>query len=127
MRKSNDLGHWCHFFLQAVEETTEQGKETFRQLLALRQEIDGRIVTLGRRVKNGRRLIQFLCRRPAVNVGLVAAELGLQYPAANQLVAGLTTLGLLKEMTGYQRNRIFRFRPYLDIFRAEKEIWNFLL
>lgn len=120
VRESNDLGHWCRFFLQAVEETAEQGKETFRQLLALRQEIEGRIITLGRRAENGRRLIQFLYRRPAVNVGLVAAELGLQYPAANQLVAGLVNLGLLEEMTGYQRNRIFRFRPYLDIFRAEK-------
>ncbi|MBF0261864.1 MAG: Fic family protein [Magnetococcales bacterium] len=120
VRESNDLGHWCRFFLQAVEETAEQGKETFRQLLALRQEIDSRIVTLGRRAENGRRLIQFLYRRPAVNVGLVSAKLGIQYPAANQLVTGLVHLGLLEEMTGYQRNRIFRFRPYLDIFRAEK-------
>ncbi|MEO5362279.1 MAG: Fic family protein [Magnetococcus sp. DMHC-8] len=120
VRESNDLGHWCRFFLQAVEETAEQGKDTFRKLLALRQKIDGRLVTLGRRAENGRRLIQFLYRRPAVNVSLVATELGLQYPAANQLVAGLVHLGLLEEMTGYQRNRIFRFRPYLDIFRVEK-------
>ncbi|GAB0057303.1 Protein adenylyltransferase SoFic [Candidatus Magnetaquicoccaceae bacterium FCR-1] len=120
VRESNDLGHWCRFFLQAVEETAEKGKETFRQLLALRQEIDGRIVTLGRRAENGRRLIQFLYRRPVVNVGLVAAELGLQYQAANQLVAALGEFALLEEMTGYQRNRLFRFRPYLDIFQAEK-------
>ncbi|MBF0294244.1 MAG: hypothetical protein HQL96_03570 [Magnetococcales bacterium] len=120
VRESNDLGHWCRFFLQAVEETAEQGKETFHQLLALRQEIDGRIVTLGRRAENGRRLIQLLYRRPVVNVAQVASELGLQYQAANQLVAALGALHLLEEVTGCQRNRFFRFRPYLDIFRAEK-------
>ncbi|MEO5330060.1 MAG: Fic family protein [Magnetococcus sp. THC-1_WYH] len=120
VRESNDIGHWCRFFLQAVEETAEQGKETFRQLLALRQDIDGRIVTLGRRAENGQRLIQFLYRRPAVSVGQVASELGLQYPTANQLVAALCEMRLLEEVTGYQRNRFFRFRPYLDIFRTEK-------
>ncbi|MBF0140191.1 MAG: Fic family protein, partial [Magnetococcales bacterium] len=55
-----------------------------------------------------------------VNIGQVASELGLQYQAANQLVAALGELNLLEEVTGYQRNRFFRFRPYLDIFQAEK-------
>lgn len=120
VRESNDIGHWCRFFLHAIEETAQKGKETFHSLLALRQEIDRRIVILGRRAENGRRLIQFLYRRPAVNVAQVASELELQYPVANQLVAALVEQKWLEEVTGYQRNRIFRFRPYLDIFQAEK-------
>ncbi|MEO5362592.1 MAG: Fic family protein [Magnetococcus sp. DMHC-8] len=120
VRESNDIGHWCRFFLQAVEETAEKGKTTFQKLLDLRQQVDHHIVTLGRRAENGRRLTQFLYRRPTVDIALVSTELEIQYQVANQLVGTLVKLGLLKEVTGYQRNRLFQFQPYLDIFRAEQ-------
>ncbi|MBF0159654.1 MAG: Fic family protein [Magnetococcales bacterium] len=118
-RESHDIGHWCRFFLQAVAETAERGKVTFRKLLDLHQEIDRRMVTLGRRAENGRRLIQRLYRRPVINVAQMVSELGIQYPTANQLIASLVHMGLLEEVTGYQRNRCFRFGPYLNIFQVE--------
>ncbi|MEO5352704.1 MAG: Fic family protein [Magnetococcus sp. XQGC-1] len=120
VRESNDIGHWCRFFLQAVEETAEKSKATFDKLLKLRQLVEQHVVTLGRRAANGHRLMQFLYQRPAVDIALVSTVLAIQYQTANQLVESLVKLGLLKEVTGYQRNRLFQFQPYLDIFRAEQ-------
>lgn len=122
VRESHDLGHWVRFFLQAVVETAESGKRTFQNILALRREMDRKIVTLGRRAENGRRLITFLYVTPAITVNSVAERLGLKYYTANQLVSAFTELGILREATGYQRNRIFIFKSYVDIFRSENEI-----
>lgn len=121
VREANDLGHWCRFFLQAVIETTKNGKKTFQRILALRQELDRQVVTLGRRAENAHKLILRLYRHPVVTVKLVAEELGIQYQAANNLVQSLIELGILKEVTGYQRNRIFFFEKYIDVFKEENE------
>ena len=54
-----------------------------------------------------------------MNVNQVADLLGVKYYAANQLVGALVDLGILQEMTGWQRNRLFVFRRYLNVFRDE--------
>ncbi|MBF0368845.1 MAG: Fic family protein [Magnetococcales bacterium] len=119
VRESNDIGHWCRFFLQAVLETAENGKQTFQNILALRQELDSVIATLGRRAENGHKLLHYLYEQPAVNVGTVANQLQTTYQSANQLVNTLVEKGVLAEITGYQRNRIFVFHRYLKIFSGE--------
>ena len=120
-REANDIGHWCRFFLQAVVETAESSKKTFESILSLRQELERKVVTLSRRAENGRNLIMHLFKRPAVTVNQVVDLLGLQYHAANKLVQALAEMDILKEITGYQRNRIFLFRQYLDIFSEKNE------
>lgn len=121
VRESHDLGHWVRFFLQAVIETAENGKQTFKRILALRQEIDAQIVTLGRRAENGHALVRRLYQDPVINVNQVAELLGIKYYAANQLVSALVDIGILREETGWQRNRLFIFRRYLNVFRDENE------
>jgi Fic family protein len=122
VREANDLGHWCRFFLQAVDETAENGKRTFQNILSLRQGLERKVVTLGRRAENGRKLMMHLFKRPAVTVNQVVDLLGLQYHAANKLVQALVEMDILKEITGYQRNRIFLFKQYRDIFSEKNEI-----
>lgn len=41
---------------------------------------------------------------------------GTTYAAANSLVSRLVNLGVLSEMTGYARNRRFRYVPYIALF-----------
>jgi Fic family protein len=122
VRESNDLSHWCRFFLQAIVETAESGKQTFRSILSLRQELDRQVVMLGRRAENGRKLIMHLFKSPAITVNQVIDLLGLKYHSANKLVQALVELNILKEITGYQRNRIFLLHQYIDVFRDKQEI-----
>jgi hypothetical protein len=59
-----------------------------------------------------------LFHQPIVNVGTVREWLNCTPAAANQLVNRLAALGILHEITGYSRNRRFRFHPYITLFEA---------
>jgi Fic family protein len=52
-------------------------------------------------------------------VSEIEAFTGTTYPAANTLVSKLSSLGLLQEITGYARNRRFRYQPYIELFTEE--------
>lgn len=117
VRESNDIGHWVRFFLQAVVETAESGKKTFQRILALRQELDAEVVKLGRRAENAQQLILYLYGTPTITVNRTMELLGIKYVPANSLIATLAGMGVLQEVTGFQRNRIFILRRYIDIFR----------
>lgn len=117
VRASNDLSHWVRFFLSAVVETATKGKATFEGILDLRREMDALILTMGRRAENAQAVLDSLYKRPAITVVETAALLGVSHTAANNLIKQLESLGVVRELTGYQRNRIYLFERYLNLFR----------
>jgi len=116
VRASNDLIHWVKFFLVAVINTAEKGKETFQEIQKIREEAERKILELGKKAKNARKLLTLLYRRPIVSVNEIAKFLSLTHQTANALVKDLVGLELLKEVTGYRRNRVFVFGRYLALF-----------
>lgn len=117
VRASNDLAHWIKVFLVAVVATAEKGKDTFQKVLKLRTKVENELLEMGRRAKNGRRLLELLYRTPTIKVAAVQKELKISLVAANDLVKDLAEAGILEEITGYRRNRLFQFRRYLELFR----------
>jgi Fic family protein len=118
VRTSNNLAQWLKFFLVAVIETCKDGIETFRQILRLREDIEGkRILSLGKKIPRAKELVNFLYNSPAVSGAVVAQQLGVSVATANALIQDFVQLGILKEMTGAKRNRIFLFYDYLNLFR----------
>lgn len=116
VRTSGDMTHWVRFFLTGVAETAAKGRDTFQQVLALRTDVEARVHELGRRSKSGLSLLKLLYRRPVVTVGEVSKSLDLSAPTANALVGEFERLGLLREQTGFARNRVFAFETYLRLF-----------
>jgi len=116
VRQSNDISHWVRFFLNAVIETSGKGKETFQRILALRQEMDSLTISYVKRAENVQILMKNLYRRPAVTANEAAELLGVSHQAASALLKKMVSDGILKEITGYQRNRVFMFFRYLELF-----------
>lgn len=116
VRSSNNMLHWIKFFLVAVITTAEKGQETFRNILALKNEVDGQIVSLGRRAENARNLLLHLYQKPVVTVNQVSQMLQLAPRATNALIKDMEQIGILKEVTGFKRNRLFMFEKYLHLF-----------
>jgi Fic family protein len=117
VRDDGNWEGWLEFFLTGVSEVSEQATDTARRILALREQHRTMITDhLGRAAGNGHRVLDSLYRRPIVNVASVQKLTGTSFPAANELVSKLTTLGILKEITDRKRNRIFRYEPYIQLF-----------
>lgn len=117
VRISDDLIHWIKFFLNAVIQTALKGQQTFRDILALRNQTDGKIVSLGRKAKNARLLIMHLYQKPVLSGSAITQFLNITPRAANALINDLERLNILKEITGFKRNRIYAFEEYMRLFR----------
>lgn len=116
VRESNDLSHWIRFFLSAVIETSNKGKETFTRILALRLEVDSLVLSFGRRAENAQIIVNRLYNRPAITIAEAVELLGVSHTAATSLIKLLAEAGVIREMTGYQRNRVYVFERYLALF-----------
>lgn len=116
VRQSNDVTHWVRFFLNAVIETANKGKETFERILVLRQEIDALTLSYGKRAENVQILMRSLYRRPAITANEAAKLLDVSHQAAFALLKKMVSDSILIEITGYQRNRVFMFPRYLELF-----------
>lgn len=117
VRETSNLEQWIKFFLNGVIETAQSGKETFRRIVELRQKYEEKIMKLGKRAETGKAMLLHLFSKPITNTKLTAEELGIGFAAANRLIASFIELGMLKEITGYSRNRLFVLYEYLDLFR----------
>ncbi|MDE0323095.1 MAG: Fic family protein [Candidatus Poribacteria bacterium] len=118
VRTSNDLEQWIVFFLSGIVDTAQHGIEVFRAIISLRQEYEEQILTLGSRAKNAHKLLRSMFAQPIVNAKLATKELGMAFSSANLLLKSLTDLGILKEVTGFSRNRLFVLEKYLNLFRS---------
>ena len=111
---------WLAFFLRGVIEVAGEAAETARRILQLREQHRSAITAqLGRAAGNGHKVLESLFDRPIVAVNDVQKMTGTTYAAANSLVSRLVKLGVLSEMTGYARNRRFRYAPYIALFNEE--------
>ena len=117
VRTSNDLEQWITFFLSGIADAARHGIEIFREIISLRQEYEERILTLGSRAKNAHKLLQSMFAQPIVNANWTTEELGMAFSSASLLLKSLTELGILKETTGFSRNRLFVLEKYLNLFR----------
>ncbi|OGL39670.1 MAG: cell filamentation protein Fic [Candidatus Schekmanbacteria bacterium GWA2_38_9] len=115
-RVSNNIEQWIKFFLVGITETAKKSKMTFEQIIALRHKCEAEIMTLGRKAKIGQSLLRFLYSEPIMSAKKVGERLQITHPAANQLIKDFQKIGILKEITGFKRNRLFVFKEYLRLF-----------
>ncbi len=116
VRASNDLIHWVRFFLAGVAETATKGRDVFQKILRLRTEVETSIRGLGKRVPLAQKALEYLYSKPVATTSELSIALGIATPTANSLIRELMRIGVLFEITGYQRGRVFSFEPYLKLF-----------
>jgi Fic family protein len=115
IREDGDWEGWFRFFLRGIAETAEEATQTARAIVQLR-ELHRAVIQDHHLGDNGQRLLDMLFYQPIINVNRVKLTLNMSFAGANKLVKQMADLGLLEEITGAQRNRRFRYRPYLALF-----------
>ena len=117
VRTKSDMTQWLKYFLVGVAEAAEDATQTLSDILELKTKLEISITTtFGKRSNNGLLLLQFLFTKPIVHVNQVKEVTRSSYKSANDLVSDFVNVGILKEMTGQNRNRIFGFDQYLKMF-----------
>ena len=113
VRKTGDWEGWTKFFLRGVEQTGIEAVETAKKVIAFREHAIRTASSLG---ATELKLVEFLFGHPLTDVQTAQKHLDVSYNTAAGAIAKLETAKLLKETTGKQRNRVFRFAAYLDLF-----------
>jgi Fic family protein len=111
-------GHWeawIAFFLRGVSSTARAATQTAQQIVAMRDTHRGAVARQAKALA----LLDHLLLQPTVSIKRVAQHLGCTAPTATKLVASFESRGWLRELTGYGRNRLWRYQPYVDLFHRD--------
>ena len=115
VRTDGNWEAWLEFFLRGVAETAEEAAQTAAAIIHLK-EAHRQLLHESRLGPNHQRLLDLLFLRPLVNVSLVEEKLGVTDVTANRAISALVNVGILEEITGRPRNRVFRYFDYWKLF-----------
>ena len=108
---------WLAFFLDGIAQVATEATVTATRILELRERDRERIgAALKRRAAIALALLDELYKHPVATARAVEHALGVSQPTSSALVRDLTNLGILRELTGKKRNRVFAYRDYLNLF-----------
>lgn len=117
VRQTNNMEQWVRFFLNGVATTAKNGKETFEHIVVFRAEAEKKLMGLGRRAKLAHALLMHMFSQPIISVQQAKQKLDVSIPTANSLLADFQKLNLVREITGFSRNRMFSLEEYLGLFK----------
>ena len=106
---------WLSFFAEGVAETARGAVATVQRLSAVAAEDRERIRTLGRGAATLFELHRCLQERPVTTAGQLAERSGVSFATVNKGLTVMSNLGLVQEITGGRRNRVFSYSRYLAI------------
>ena len=64
-------------------------------------------------------LLDLLAEQPLMTAGYAVESLGAAPTTIGNLLLEATSMGIIGEITGHNRNRVYRYSPFLDLFTAE--------
>jgi Fic family protein len=114
-RLAGEHGAWLDFFLEAVTAAAERGLDTGRRLLA-RLEADRQALgASGRGASSALAAHAYLSTHPIASLRQLERALGLTFPTVSKAVDRMLERAILAERTGFARNRVFVYEPWLTL------------
>ena len=118
VRTKNDIEQWFKFFLVGIIETAKNSIKTFDDILKLQKEVEEKIQLLGSRANNAKIILNYLFQKPIINAKKTKELTSLSMPSVYTLLEELKKIGILTEITGSKRNKLFSFREYIKLFSS---------
>ncbi len=122
VRIQGDWEAWLDFFYQGVTETSESAVNTAHRLVALFAEDRRRIQGVGRAAGSLLQVHHHLQGRPICAAGDISKAETLSPATVNKALEHLIALGMVREITGGQRNRLFSYDQVLKILTEGTEV-----
>jgi len=121
VRTHGDWEAWTDFFLEGVEETALGAVQTAQRLVRLFEDDTRRTQKGGRGSANALRVLGELRQRPMLSLKQLCLESAMNFQTASKAMQLLVTSGIVRELTGRRRNRIFVYDAYLAILNEGGE------
>ena len=120
VRSAGDWEGWISFFLDCVREAADDGVRVAQALQALVGRHRNHLITHDRTTVAAVRLLEHLPSHPVVTVSRTMELLRLTPPPVRKAMELLERLGVLREITGRQRGRVYVYHDYLEILTGDE-------
>ncbi len=119
VREGDHLRAWLVFFLYGVEQTARNSASVFRSILEIKHRIEGEVLPhfTARRLESARKLTRALYGQPITSVKKAALIIEGSENTAATLIKELVAKKVLVEVTGRQRDRLYAFQDYINLFK----------
>ena len=118
VRTDGDWEGWIHFYLVGVGAVARQAADTTLALRALFEADQQRVSELGRAAGSAMRVYDLLRERIVLSIPRAAAELELTWPTVRAALQRLEQLGIVREVTGRSRDRLYVYRRQFELLNA---------
>ncbi len=115
VRATGDWEGWLHFLLEGIERTADGAVDSVQRLLRMFAEDERRIREKGMHLGSIHRIHVVLRTRPIVTLRHIQSSASVSHPTASAVMKSLIELGMVHELTGKKRNRVYAYSRYLDI------------
>lgn len=116
VRTKDNIEQWFKFFLVGIIETAKNSIKTFDNILKLQKEAEEKIQKLGSRANNAKLVLNYLFQRPIIDAKKAKELTNLSMPSVYTLLEELKKVGILTEITGSKRSKLFSFKQYVKLF-----------
>jgi Fic family protein len=122
VRVNGDWESWIDFFLLAISATAQNAVELAKKVLELFQRDEGKLKDKGARYASLLSVLHALQQVPVTTANHLVSQTELSLPTVNRALEELRELSILEEITGRERNRIYRYREYVDMLNEGTEL-----
>jgi len=121
VRTDGDWEGWLRFFLEGVISTSDEAVSTTRRILALFEKDRRQLEKLGRAAASAFRVHTYLQKKPISGIREIEKGLRLTYPTVADALDRMKKARIVKELTGFKRNRVFAYAPYVKLLSEGTE------
>ena len=117
IREKNQIIPWIKFFLKGIISTATNAKETFIKIIQLQKDMEVKLHSFGTKSEKINTILNSFYDTPILSVKDIVIRTGIADKTTRNMLELMLEEGLIKEMTGYGRNKLFIFEKYFNLFK----------
>ena len=121
VRTDGDWESWVAFFVDAIKETARQAVSAANQLSEIIRKDRNTVQSLGRISGSAYRVFDLMVERPLLSISVACRRTGLVPHTVTKVLGALRDAGIVKEITGRKRNKLFSYDRYMKILAEGTE------
>jgi Fic family protein len=119
VRETGDFERWLEFFASAIRVSAEQATTTGQRVFTVFQEDRKRVRNMGRQAPTALLIQEALQSKPFATIASLTRATGFTTPTVTQALGELERLGIVREVTGRARGRIYAYTRYLEALNTD--------